>query len=215
MNIEGAIFDLDGTLMDSMFIWDTIGEDYLRSRGVTPRENLRETFKSMSLLQAARYYRREYGLEESEIEIMAGVNAQIAHYYEGVVRAKPGAAELLRALSRRGARLCVATATDRPLVEAALARNGLSGYFERVFTCTEVGAGKDRPDIYHLARECLGTKPEATYVFEDALYALRTAKAAGYPVVGVYDASEAAHQAEIQALSDVYVRSLAEMEAWL
>ena len=207
MKIEGAIFDLDGTLFDSMFIWDTIGEAYLHSRGIKPHENLKETFKTMSLKQAAEYYISEYGLTDSVQEIMDGVNKMIQHLYTDAVQTKPGAESLLQKLSASGVKLCIATATDRHLVEAALIRCGIMRYFSGIFTCTEVGCGKDNPEIFERALKHLGTSKEHTVVFEDALYAVKTAKAAGFTVVGVYDAHE---RGDVHAVADIYVCSLEE-----
>lgn len=116
MKISGAIFDVDGTLLDSMSIWDTIGADYLRSIGYIPRENLNEIFKNMSLLQAAEYYRNEYGVTLRVEEIMSGVNAMLEQFYQYEAPLKPGAAELLARLRQNRVKLCIATATDRYLV---------------------------------------------------------------------------------------------------
>ena len=107
MKIEGAIFDLDGTLLDSMFIWSTIGEDYLRSRGVAPRGNLNEIFKNMSLQQAAQYYQTEYNLPGSTQEIMDGVNRMIWHYYEQQVQPKAGVVAVLRPAKNSAMSNCV------------------------------------------------------------------------------------------------------------
>ena len=198
MRIRGAIFDVDGTLLDSMFIWDTIGETYLRSIGYQPKENLNETFKNMSLHQAARYYQTEYGVTLSIDEIMDGVNAMLERYYRFEVPLKPGVAELLERLRQSGVKLCIATATDRHLVEAALDRCGVLSCFGEIFTCNEVGHGKDEPDIFETALRFLGTRREETLVFDDALYAVRTAKEAGFPVAAVYDSHERS-QAEVCA----------------
>lgn len=211
MKIEGAIFDLDGTLLDSMFIWDTIGESYLRSRGVQPRENLNDIFKNMSLYQAACYYQTEYGLTEGTDEIMAGVNDMIQHFYTDVVQPKTGVPEFLKELGRRKVKMCIATATDQYLVQAALGRVGLLAYFENIFTCSGVGRGKDEPDIYYAAHSFLQTPKDSTWIFEDALYAVKTAKKAGYHVVGVFDRSSG-HDEEIKSLADIYIGSFEEME---
>ncbi len=211
MRIRGAIFDVDGTLLDSMFIWDTIGEAYLRSIGYQPKENLNETFKNMSLHQAARYYQTEYGVTLSIDEIMDGVNAMLERYYRFEVPLKPGAAELLERLRQSGVRLCIATATDRHLVEAALDRCGVLSCFGEIFTCNEVGHGKDEPDIFEAALRFLGTRKEETLVFDDALYAVRTAKEAGFPVVAVYDSHEKA-QDQIRMLADVYLEELTQLD---
>ena len=120
--IAGAVFDVDGTLLDSMSIWDTVGADYLRSIGFKPKENLNEVFKDMSLDQAARYYQTEYGVTLSVEEITEGVNALLEDFYRHRAALKLGAGELVRELSRRGVKLCVATATDRYLVEAEIGR---------------------------------------------------------------------------------------------
>ena len=210
MRIRGAIFDVDGTLLDSMFIWDTIGETYLRSIGYEPREKLNEVFKNMSLFQAARYYRTEYGVTQSIDEIMDGVNAMLERYYRFEVPLKPGVAELLERLRQDGVKLCIATATDRHLVEAALDRCGILSCFGEIFTCNEVGHGKDEPDIFEAALRFLGTEKSETVVFDDSLYAIRTAKETGFPVAAVYDSHEK-EQDKVRLLADIYLK-LEEME---
>ncbi len=144
MKICGAIFDVDGTLLDSMFIWDIIGENYLRSIGYEPRENLKEVFKNMSLRQAACYYRKEYGVTLGEDEIMEGVNALLERYYRCEFPLKPEMAEFLMRLHKAGVKLCIATATGRYLVEADLSRLGVMSYFSGMFTCYEVGQAEVR-----------------------------------------------------------------------
>ena len=202
--IKGAIFDLDGTLLDSMFIWDTIGEEYLRSLGKEPHEDLKETFMTLTLEEAAEYYREHYGVTLSVKEIVDGVNAMVEQTYRTKVTLKPGIAEYLAWLKGNGVRMCVATVTDRYLVEETLERLGVRYYFSEIFTCAEVGFGKDKPVIYLKALEHLGTEKSDTYVFEDMLFALNTAKTDGFPTVGVYDRHEV-HQDELKGLADYYI----------
>ena len=211
--ITGAIFDADGTLLDSMSVWDTIGEDYLRGIGYIPRENLNETFRTMSLCQAARYYQREYGVKLSEREIMDGVNSLLERFYRDEAPLKPGVERFLQELSARGVRLCVATATERPLVEAALARNGVLDYFEDILTCTDVGSGKGEPLIYRRALELVGGDRTSAVVFEDALHAARTAKTDGFPVAAVYDSHEN-RQEELKALADFYLTDFSDFDSF-
>ena len=203
--IKGAIFDLDGTLLDSMFIWDTIGEEYLRSLGKEPHEDIKETFMTLTLEEAAVYYREHYGVTLSVKEIVDGVNAMVEQTYRTKVTLKPGIAEYLAWLKENGVRMCVATVTDRYLVEETLERLGVRHYFSEIFTCAEVGFGKDKPVIYQKALEHLETEKRDTYVFEDMLFALNTSKTDGFPTVGVYDRHEA-HQDELKELSDYYIR---------
>ena len=203
--IKGVIFDFDGTLVDSMFIWDTIGEEYLRSLGKEPHENLKETFMTLTLEEAAIYYRENYGVTLSVKEIVGGVNSMVEQTYRTKVTLKPGISEYLAWLKENGVRMCVATVTDRYLVEETLGRLGVRHYFSEIFTCAEVGFGKDKPVIYQKALEHLGTAKDETYVFEDMLFALNTAKTDGFPTVGVYDRHEV-HQDGLKELSDYYIR---------
>lgn len=211
--IEGAIFDFDGTLFNSMFVWRTLGEEYLRSIGYTPRENLSVIFKNMSLYQAACYYKNQYGVTLSAEEIMDGVNGMIEHYYREVVLPKEGVRPFLQALRDKGVKLCIASATDRYLLESALARCGMEELFCDILTCTSVGCGKDEPVIFREALRRLGTKKEKTLVFEDALYAAQTVKNDGFSLVGVYDSYEK-NQAEVKALSDIYISDYTDEKLW-
>ena len=133
--IKGAIFDLDGTLFDSMFIWDTIGEIYLSSIGYEPKENLNETFKTMSLYNAACYYKSEYGVTLSVDEIMDGVNRMVEKYYINEVQLKPGVYDFVKHLHNIGVKMCIATATDKYLVEAALERSAHQAVFSYCIKC--------------------------------------------------------------------------------
>lgn len=204
--IRGAIFDVDGTLLDSLSIWDTVAEDYLRSLGIEPRENLAETFKTFSLEQSAEYCRSVYGVKQSVKEIMDGIDAMMETFYRQTAPLKPGAAEFLRALAQNGVKMAVATATDRYLIEAALTRCGVRAYFLDLFTCTSVGKSKNEPDIYRAAREALGTKKEDTWVFEDAYHAAKTAADDGFPVAALFDASEDEQDA-LKKTAKLYLRS--------
>lgn len=204
MNIKGAIFDMDGTLLDSMTVWDTLAEDYLRTMGIEPRENLSERFRTMSIEQSADYYISRYGLDKTHDEIINDINRMIEDFYISEAPLKDGVKEFLDYLRGKGTVMCVATTIDRNIASKALERCGISGYFVHIVTCGEAGAGKDEPAIYEKALEYLGTEKKYTFVFEDALHAADTAKNAGFPVAGVYDASEYA-QNELQVCSDVYI----------
>ena len=202
--IKGAIFDLDGTLLDSMFIWDTIGEVYLRSLDIEPRENLAEAFKTFTLEESAEYYRTHYGVTLSVAEIVDGVNRMIEDLYKSTVPLKKGVAEFLAGLSKAGVRMCIATVTDKYLVEAALTRLKVRQYFGEIITTAEVGCGKNDPKIYRTALAYLGTKKCETLVFEDALHALITAKKDGFKVAAVYDRHER-HQTQMKENGDYYI----------
>ena len=202
--LKGLIFDFDGTLFDSMFIWDTAGEVYLRSIGKEPEANLQKVLKPMSLLQSAQYIREKYHIPLSVEDIMDGVNHTVEGFYFHSVEPKPGVIDFLEELHRRNIKMCIATATDRYQVEAALQRCKMRHFFSEIFTCTEVGSGKDRPDIFRKAMEHLQTNRSNTAVVEDAYHAAFTAKQDGFLVVGVYDSHESRQQ-ELLQLADVFL----------
>lgn len=211
--LKGAIFDFDGTLFDSMFIWNTAGETYLRSIGIEPREDLRKVLKTMSLLQSATYIREKYAVELTLEEIMDGINRTVENFYFHTVQPKEGVATFLEQMKKQGVKICIATATDRYQVEAALKRCCMEHFFSEIFTCTDVGHGKDEPFIFRKAMDYLGTTRENTVVFEDAYHAAQTAKADGFVTVAVYDSHEE-KQKELQALSDFYFENYTETDTF-
>ena len=204
MKIKCAIFDFDGTLFDSMFIWDSVGEIYLRSFGKEPKPSMREDVRALSLYQSACYFQKEYDLALSVEEIMAGINQTIEHFYIHEVLPKHGVVDFLEQMKKAEIPMCIATASDRCQIEAALGRCGMEHYFEAIFTCGEVGHGKDEPIIFQKAMEHFGADRSAAIVFEDALHAVQTAKADGFSVVAVFDNSEK-RQNELRDLADCYI----------
>lgn len=213
-SIKGAIFDLDGTLLDSMPVWDTLAEDYLKAIGKKPKADLQEKISVMSLKQAAEYFISEYGVPSNPTTIMEEFNEMLSDYYNKAL-AKEGARELLELLRKKNIKMCIVTATDKILAQQSLKNNQLLQYFEYIFTCNEMGYGKDSEEIFNEAVKLLGTEKEHTVIFEDALYAIKTAKKTGIPVVAVFDPSAASDQEEIKNIADLYIHSFVEMEGHL
>ena len=202
----GAIFDMDGTLLDSMFYWQQAPCDCLREiYRKEPPADLMEYLKAMTIAEGGAWLQKEFNLDATGEEVAAAINAMVERFYRERVQVKPGAEDWLRAFQKAGIPMVIATSTDRALVDSALERTGLAPYFSAIFTCTEVGAGKGQPDVYEAALAQLGTPREQTWVFEDSLFAMKTAKAAGFPVAGIYDASQDTLQEEIRALVDLYI----------
>lgn len=205
--VEGAIFDVDGTLLDSMAIWEDAGARYLKSRGIKPEPGLGKILFPMSLEDGVDYVKKNYHLEEAEEELKAQVLKQVQMFYEEEVKLKPGAKQLLEKIYAAKIPMIVATSSDKAQIQAAFTRLGVIDYFREIWTCTEAGAGKDKPDIYFQCAQKLGSSPEHTLVFEDALHAAQTAKKAGFLLAGVYDTFSAEGQEELKALSDVYIKA--------
>jgi len=206
--IKGAIFDIDGVLLDSMGIWDDLGARYLQSIGKIPEEGLNKILFSMSMEQGADYLNEHYSLNKQTDEIVKGLGSMLETFYFDEVPGKPGSKELLEYLKEQNIKMAAATSSPREHVEKALSRNGLIGFIDRIFTTGEVGVSKHSSDIYNLAADFLGTKPEETLVFEDSLYALKTAKNAGFVSIGVYDSKGESDQTGLKNTADIYLKDL-------
>ena len=205
MDKKYAIFDMDGTLIDSMIFWKNLAVEYLDSRGVKDiPEDLPERIKPMTMSESSALFRQEFGLTgDPEAEM----NAMMDAHYRNDILLKPGVREYLQMLHRKGVRMCVASATAEHLMEACLTRLGVRDYFEFLLSCETVGAGKRSPLVYHESAGRLGADPSEIAVYEDALYAVQTAKKAGYYVVGVYDESAAENWKDIENLADEIIRN--------
>lgn len=211
--IRGAIFDADGTLFDSMHIWSGVGSGYLKTMGIEAKEDLDERFKEISLYQSAVLLKEEYSLPLTIEEISDGINKMVDDAYANDVQLKVGVAELLEGLHRRGVKMCVASATESYQIRMALERCGVAKYFVEVYSCGDVGHGKDEPVIFRTAMDRMGTTRENTYVFEDALYSVKTAKADGFGAIGIYD-KWMEYQDELIALVDYYIKDYRALDAF-
>ena len=200
MDKKYAIFDMDGTLIDSMAFWKNLATEYLTSKGILqiPADIL-EQIKPMTMSESAALFRREFGLTG---DVEAQMNEMMEDHYRNDIPLKPGVWEYLENLHRQGVRMCVASATAEHLMESCLTRLGVRQYFEFLLSCETVGAGKRSPLVYQEAARRLGAVPGQIAVYEDALYAVQTAKAAGFHVVGVYDDSAADSWQAIEQESD-------------
>lgn len=212
--MQGAIFDMDGTLIDSMKVWREIGSIYLQRKGLVPEADVWNSLKSLSLGQGAVYLKQAYGMKETPAQIEGQINALLEDLYRHEIPLKPYVAEYLSDLDRQGIPMCVATATDQKLAEVCLKRLQIHPYMKGILTCNMVNAGKqESPKVFEAAWELLGTKKEYTYVFEDALHALKTAHNAGFPTVAVHDTSCPKEDwEEMKRLADVWTMGLGPIE---
>ena len=194
MDKQFCIFDMDGTLVDSMGYWKRLGREFLAQKGVTENvEPVLERIKPMTMTESAALFIESFSLSGTPEGIAAEMNAVMDEHYRRDVPLKPGAAAYVQALRSRGARLC-------------LERLGVADQFAFLLSCDAVGSGKDRPDVFLEAARRLGSAPADTAAFEDAIYAARTAKQAGFYTVGIYDETSAGRWAEMTALADETIR---------
>lgn len=213
MDKRFAIFDMDGTLVDSMPFWQNLAEEYLHSKGIAKvAPAILEQIKPMTMTQSAALFVREYELSGTPETIAAEMNRNMEEHYKQDVPLKPGAQQYLQKLRQNGVRMCVASATAEPLMQACLARLDVLECFDFLLSCEGVGAGKTQPDVYHAAAKKLGAVPEEIAVYEDAYYAGKTAKNAGYHLVAVYDGCAGDCWNEMRQLADEVICSWEEGE---
>ena len=208
--MNGYIFDLDGTLLDSMAAWDNLGADYLIAQGITPPPNFRETVKPMGFTQAAEYF-ITLGLDKKVPDIIKGITDMIRDQYVHHIPAKAGAHRLLEHLKERGDRLCVATATDKRLAMVALDRLEMAKYFDFVCTCEELSLNKQQSTFFKKVSDMLGMDKTHTFVVEDSLHAMRSAKEAGLSVIGLYEPYVKEDWPQIQQIADRSIRHFDEL----
>ena len=212
MKITGAIFDLDGTLIDSMSIWDDIAYNFLVSQGVIPKPDLREKVATMYLNESAKYLVDEYSLDCTPQDFKDYTERIIEDFYVRTVPPKRDAVEFLCKLKKSGVKMCIATATERKLAVPALEHNGMLGFFDGIFSCAEIGLSKQSPEIFDRALEFLGTPKEETFVFEDSYHAVATASKAGYNVIAISDKSASNDEEKIKKLSLNFIENYAELD---
>ena len=210
--IKGVIFDVDGVLLNSMPVWENLGELYLNSLGIQAEKDLGEKLFAMSMKEGADYLISQYGLEKSPEEIIEGLAKEVRGFYADKVPLKEGVRQYLYEFKERKIPMVIATSGDRKNTELALKRLKVLQYFQGIFTSSEIGSGKSQPDIYFAAALQLDTDPEDTWVFEDAYHALRTAKRAGFRTAAVYDQASDRHLAQIWNTADIYLPEFKDFE---
>lgn len=211
-NIKGAIFDLDGTLMDSMGFWSELDGIYLRSKGIyTIPEDYLLQIAHLGSYETALYTKKRFSIPETPEEMMAEWHSMSIDFYTNSVKLKEGALDYLKLLKGRGVKLGVATANDEDLYMPALKLTGISDMFDAVVNVSEVERKKGFPDIYLLACERMGVKAEESVVFEDILLGIKGAKDGGFKTVGVYDETSARDSAEIEKTADMFIHSFNEL----
>ena len=202
--VKGAIFDLDGTILDSMHVWDDLADKYLLSIGVTPMPYLKDIFETMTTSMTAEWLIENMHVNKSVDEILDGFNSLLSEFYKDKVKLKKEFRECFNYLKERDIPMMIATSSERTNVVSALKLHGLDNEFKGILTCDELETDKTKPYIYLKGAEVLGEKPEDIVVFEDSYFCIKTAKEAGFKVCAVYDESNKKYMDDTKNIADYY-----------
>lgn len=208
---KAFLFDLDGTLVDSMWMWGAIDVEYLGKFGLTCPPDLQKAIEGMSFSETAAYFKKRFALEASLEEIKADWISMSIEKYRSQVPPKPGTEAFLSWAAKQNIKMAVCTSNGREMVDAVLSSLNLSRYFDCIITGCEVAAGKPSPDIYLEAARRMNVSPEECAVFEDVPAGILAGKRAGMEVFAVEDEYSLGMEEEKRALSDFYIRDYREL----
>ncbi len=203
--MKGFIFDLDGTLLDSMPVWNDLLDTMLRKKGIIPPPDLLDRTKTLGLESCTELVLKEFHLADDPAVVYQMFQDEMEYQYCNHIPLKPGVQEFLDTMYGK-VPMAVATATSRNLVEKALAHHGLNKYFQSITTVAEAGIGKHDPKTFLIAAEKLSLPANACVVFEDSLTASRSANQAGFQTVAVYEASNLHEQEALKQEAHRYVQ---------
>lgn len=210
-NIKGVIFDLDGTLIDSMWVWDQIDIEYLSEKNLEVPKNLNDEIGHLSFNQVAVYFKERFKLKDSLDEIKQRWSDMAYYHYSTDIKLKEGVVEFLKFLKESNIKIGLATSNSRDLLEVVLKNNNIYDYFDAITITDEVSVGKHEPDVYLLAAKKLNVSPSECLVFEDIVQAIKGAKKAEMKVVGVADSRNIDDRDEIISLTDKFITNFNEM----
>lgn len=208
MEIKAAIFDMDGTLVDSLMVWDVLwshlGKLFINNDTFRPSAEDDKKVRTLKLSDAMDLIHTNYNFGSSGEELLNIANEMMIEFYSTDVKLKRGVKEFLEALKSMDVKMCIASATAIDLIKIAMEHCGLNEYFPKVISCADVGKGKDEPDVFIAACNFFGEKAEETWLFEDSLVAIETATKIGMKTVGIYDKYNFGHE-RMKEISDFYV----------
>lgn len=211
--IEAVIFDMDGTLIDSMWLWKAIDIDYLKKHGHDLPDDLQKSIEGMSFTETAVYFKDRFHLKDDVETIKEEWNLMAGDYYKDKVTLKDHAGLLLDCLKSRGIKTGIGTSNSSQMVQVILDKFSLGNHIDTFSTSCEVAAGKPNPDVFLSVAKKLGVAPENCLVFEDVPMGIMAAKNAGMKCCAVYDASSMHMDEEKKALADYYIHSYEEVLA--
>lgn len=209
--IEGAIFDCDGTLLDSLDSWrglEVVLSQEARVQ-VTPEE--RALFTTFTIPEVARYFHEQYGLLRSVDAVIGFIDDYMMDYYAHRAHVIPGVLPFLEACASADVSMCVASSSAQKYLQAGLKNAGIAEYFSHVFSVEDLGSSKREPLIFNHAQQVLGTDRATTWGIDDSFYALETLKKAAFPTIALYDQLSDEVRSQAEELCEFAVSRLDEL----
>jgi len=211
IGMKGIIFDFDGTLFDSMWVWSDLDVMFLQRYGYVPTQKMREDIKTMSVWESAELFKNTFALPLEISDIVKELGEMVFEQYQHEVKPKEFVKDYLDKLKKAHIPMCIATAAHYKNVEAALVRENFTGYFEFIMSSDHIKSGKSSEEIYLECAGRLKLKPHEMIVFEDSLHGIMAAKKAGFYVIAVEDDSAFHEREKIRKTADKYIKSFKEM----
>ncbi len=212
MNFKGVIFDMDGTILDSISVWDKIDVDFLSARGVEVPEDYARTISTMTGEECAKYTIERFNLSDTVEGLMAEWDERALFEYSHNLKLKTGAKDYIKRLKERGIKIALATSSSKTLYTAAMKNTGIYDYFDAFISTDETGISKRDPHVYVYAAQMLELDITDCVIFEDVPTAVKTAKSTGAEVVCVWDERWGAFETEMKLVADKYIYNFDEMK---
>lgn len=208
---KGAIFDLDGTLLDSMGVWREIDREFLGKRGIELTNKYMKAITSKTFEAAAKYTIEQFGLHESLEDIVQEWLGMAIDIYKHEVQLKPYVKEYIFSLKEKGIKIAAATSSDTQLFSPCLKHHGIYDWFDSITVTGEAKRGKGFPDVYEIAADKIGLTPKECVVYEDILKGIEGAKMGNFYTVGVEDTYSAYEKEDIKREADCYIESFEQL----
>lgn len=210
-NAKAVIFDLDGTLVDSMWIWKSVDIDFFRDREIEMPKDLQAALDGLSFRETAIYMKKRFGFSDAPEELMSIWNEMAYQKYKNEAPLKTGVLEFLKSLKEKGIKVGIASSNSEFLVRTVLESQGVLSYFDSIHTANEVEKGKPAPDIYLLVANDLGVEPKDCLIFEDITQGIMAGKNAGMRTCAIFDEYSKKDDEEKKRLADYYIMDYTEL----